>query len=351
MIDDDRLTALMHDESLALEPPPDALRLVHRSSRRLRRRRRALLAAPLAVAVVGGLALIPTVRGGGPDSVVAAAFADVPITPDPDVRDRLVRLRGDAPLQDRGLELAVDQCMRDQQLPYEPTPVPDSYAGPLDTPDYGDDVAGARRDGYGIPAAIARERATVYGAPDAVARLSLAERGRYQQALFGPDGARQVTVPTPWNGGELGASVGGCLGTAQTEVFGSVEAALRADFASNGPAAALQRSAADPSVARLDRRWARCMSAAGHDFPDPAAARAAARGGYEQLPADEARRNELDIATDDATCEAATGYAPARRTIEDRYLTGLLRDYPRDLQLADTALRVAEQRAATLLAK
>ena len=350
MIDEDRLAALMSDEAFEIPPAPDRMSEVDRLFRRMRRRRRTLLAGPLVVVLAATAATTLAMPGAGRDAIVTSSFGDLPDEPDPGIRASLADLRGDAALQAQAQETLVQQCMQQAGWRYDPTPVSTVLLGRAQDSPYGDDVSRAQRVGYDLPAVVTAEAGAAYGPDEALSRLDAAGRARYQAALFGPENARTVTVGAPWLGGTVAALGEGCLAQARGALFGDLTASLEAEFASSGPSAALAGSADDPERDRLDQRWRDCMSGTARAFDSPDAARAFARDGYERLPDDQARSQELAVATADARCEAETGYARARRQLEDRYLTALLTTYDGPAELARQALRTADTRAAQITA-
>lgn len=210
----------------------------------------------------------------------------------------------------------VSDCMAAKGFDYRPGPT--SVATGLRA-EYGDDVARARRIGLGIAKEYAATRALLRqerasrDQPDYAARL---------RALRGPRDALVTVQVGGSDGWSVSAPARGCEATALIDLYGSVEAAVVVQqLTDNLVTAPLDRAADDPALDDELQAWSACMQDRGHDVAERDAARGLVYLAYDSLPRGAAVATELEIATDDAECDRRAGYTPARRAVEDVYLT------------------------------
>lgn len=176
-----------------------------------------------------------------------------------------------------------------------------------------DDVAWARRHGYGSDLAARRQQAR---ATDPNQRYVLTlrpdRRAAYATALdgAGPDGPGVlVTLP---GGGIEGESTQGCVATAEQRLYGDFSAWFRASTVVSAlPGVWRAQVVSDPAFIAATREWAACMRRHGYDYANPAAARAA-------LTESGNRRTEVATATAEATCADTTGLAAVARRLDAR---------------------------------
>lgn len=175
--------------------------------------------------------------------------------------------------------------------------------------------------------------------------LDEATRVRYFTALFGPDSARQTHTLSDGSG-ELSAPGEGCIAEALQVMFGSSsDGSATMSLAINLPNTALEAAALDPVLKDLNERWSDCMDSRGHrdlTVPDEAFGEASA------LPAGSERG--VRVARDDVQCEGSLDYTSTRRTVEDRYLTGVMDAKESEVVGAREALVAATTKAKTALA-
>ena len=196
-------------------------------------------------AVLGGVlvALLAGACGAPPpvpDSATQAAFREVAVQP---------AELGDAEA------VALQRCLRDRGFP---VPLPRALNG--SAPNLPAALGQVDRDGYG--GAVDRS-----GGDDVVDRfaraLSPSDRERFAAAVADPSVAT-VRYATP-RGWEVTAPTGGCVATARTEVYGSVQAWLATTALPQDLNAEAATVYADPRTARAQDAYRSCM--AGHGWP------------------------------------------------------------------------------------
>lgn len=272
---------------------------------------RILAPAAVLLAIAGGGLVLTTGQATG---------SPTPLTADPAARQEAESLSAANGDLSRADSVLVDRCMRAQGFSY-----PVEKAGQRVTRDrsYGLSVAESERTGYQSQSGILR---LPDSEPD-IAPSDPAERQRFYLALFGPDDAPGVEVEDPTAPGvRIGMSSGGCVSSAQRELFGGdLAAAIRYGAVSGNFLNHAEAEAGDdPARRALNKRWSSCMKHAGRSYPDPDKAISAARGLAGNRFAALASGQPREIAIADATCQEQTGYAAARSTIEEHHFRLLL---------------------------
>lgn len=268
----------------------------------------------------------------------------LPAEPKPGVRDEVAALNADSRYLGHVESVLVSRCMREAGFRY-PVEKLDRPVVPRDE-SYGLSVSEARRSGY-----VTQSHILSIPAEDQ-SYLPEREAGRRQWHLAqsGPDDAPGVEVDSALMNGRLGTSSRGCLADARRALYGTLETAiLRSFVAGNARNVAEREAGHDPSVTALDALWSACMAGAGRPgLTDPGHAMSQARKLADGTQAAQGVGEPREIAIADATCQAETGYAGARRTIEDRYLTALLATYPDEIAATRAATAAALERARTI---
>lgn len=210
-----------------------------------------------------------------------------------------------------------------------------------------DDVDWARSHGYGGRIMAKEDRARLRNPNIAYRKtLSRSRQNAYDIAMDGGRDAVLLTSRTP-SGGTITKQSGGCVGQVEKMLYGDPAAWFRSDATvSNLRPLYVGKLLRDKEFKSAVGAWSRCMSKAGHPFPDPAAARRSAREhSAEQTQAEEARTfaNETRIAVADATCARSVSLRSIGERREAHYVGELAGKYG---DAFDTHLRM-QRRALT----
>ncbi|GGK66797.1 hypothetical protein Sme01_10310 [Sphaerisporangium melleum] len=222
-------------------------------------------------------------------------------------------------------EELVYRCMTGKGLPYVKRQAPDRDINPtLASDSYGTPLSEASTVGY---RSAERLRTAEDADPSGVGRLSAADRERWGEAFFGKEDAPVVRATLP-QGGTTETSSDGCLSKARLRLYGSLRDWLKwSTFAGSFAIEAQQHATADVRLAELNRRWSDCMAESGYEgIKDPESAREMAARGHADPSIDSAKaqNDEVRLATADARCDTALGYAQSRRKIEDEHYAAAL---------------------------
>jgi hypothetical protein len=356
------LDRLLGDPAYGLPVPPDGLARVNQRAGRIRRRRRVALAAPaIALALLVAPALVGTGADGRAPDVVGVATA--PPTPEGDYgRDKVTPVPGEAPAGTRARFIALadrltdinqanqrlaGQCMRAKGHPYEATTrEPREYEELALPAQYGLTAEQAERRGYGIAERLGDSESWD---PNAAYLETLTESGRTAwHAALGDGPAATAVSDKPFMRG-FSVSLAGCFGDASVELWGGAEEYGVASFILNAPPLVAGMARLDPDMAALNGRWGRCMIRTGHaDFESPEDAQGSVAEAYsgDQTAA---RAREMAVARADAECQTAIGYGPTRTSLEDRYLAGLVEQYPDTVAYVEEVVAAAHRRAGDVL--
>ncbi|WP_257002200.1 hypothetical protein [Streptomyces sp. WZ.A104] len=230
---------------------------------------------------------------------------------------------------DDAVQRLISKCMERQGFTYhERRPLTLEESRP--TGYVQDDVAWARKHGYGsrIAEKSSRARATD---PNIAYRKGLsAERRRaFDTALDGGPTARVIVADVP-GGGTIRKRADGCIGEAERKLYGDLETWFVAEKAADSIRPLyVGELLADKKFARAVRAWSRCMQSAGHPYRDPGEARQAA--GQADFG------TELRIAVAAATCARQTSLKTVGRQREAHYVDQLRTEFGGAL---DTAQRL-----------
>ncbi|GAA3848045.1 hypothetical protein GCM10022403_094680 [Streptomyces coacervatus] len=194
-----------------------------------------------------------------------------------------------------------------------------------------DDVEWARSHGYGSRIMAKEDRARLRN-PNLAYRNSLSRprQSAYDTALDGGRDTALLRTRAP-SGGTITKQSGGCTGEAERTLYGDPAAWFRADATvSNLRPLYVGKLLRDKEFKSAVRTWSRCMSRAGHPYPDPDAARQATREhSAQQTRAEEAGTfaNETRIAVADATCARAVSLRSVGERREAHYVGELAGKY------------------------
>ncbi|MEU5431397.1 hypothetical protein AB0H73_38145 [Streptomyces olivoreticuli] len=243
-------------------------------------------------------------------------------------------------------QLLLRDCMRRKGFEYrtfERNPVADAREFPYVI----DDVDWARRHGYGSDIERAMQEIRRNDVNQHYFQGLPAERRA--AALAAANGARPqgLTARTP-DGMTMTRSSAGC----QSEAEGTLYQDLRAWFQAQTTATALppmrnEKVAAEPEFAKATRSWATCMRAAGHDYADPAALRAALPPPERPLP----RGQEVELAVDEADCARTSGLGETARRLDRKHDAELRRRYRTEVEARLRLQLAALPRARSVIEK
>ncbi|MFJ8151492.1 hypothetical protein [Streptomyces sp. NPDC094468] len=216
-----------------------------------------------------------------------------------------------------------------------------------------DDVDWARTYGYGSRIAAKEDRARLRNPNIAYRKgLPVDRRAAYDTALDGGRKTELLRAGVP-GGGSVSKRSGGCDADAQRTLYGDPATWFRLDStASNLRPLYVGKLLHDRRFTAAVHDWASCMKRAGHPYPDPDAARQAAR----QHPAVQSRAEEARsfaaetrIAVADATCARQVSLKSVGRDREAHYLERLNAEYGTQLDAYRQARQQALARAEGLV--
>ncbi|WP_329283597.1 hypothetical protein [Streptomyces sp. NBC_01451] len=204
-----------------------------------------------------------------------------------------------------------------------------------------DDVAWARKHGYGSRIAAKEDRARLTN-PNLVYRKGLSEERRkaYDDALDGGIDAPEIMAELP-NGATIRRQMGGCVAEAEKRLYGDPEAWFRANkIASNLQPLYVPQVMRDKQFVAALSVWSTCMEHAGHPEKDPGAARQAAKERALRSTSDETFAAERRLAVADATCARTASLAAIGKERETHYVNALRGRYG---QALDTSRRIEHE--------
>ncbi|MGW7729184.1 hypothetical protein [Streptomyces canus] len=204
-----------------------------------------------------------------------------------------------------------------------------------------DDVAWARKHGYGSRIAAKEDRARLTN-PNLVYRKGLSKERRkaYDDALDGGIDAPEITAALP-NGGTIRRQMGGCVAEAEKRLYGDPVVWFRANkIASNLQPLYVPQVMRDKKFVAALRVWSTCMERAGHPYKDPGEARQAAKERALRSTSDKTFAAERQLAVADATC-ARTAQLAAIGKERERHCVNALRG--RYGQALDTSRRIERE--------
>ena len=207
---------------------------------------------------------------------------------------------------------------------------------------FGDNVAQARREGFGI---WERYEPFVRN-DDAYLALSADEQDRWDARVVSGSWVRLDVL-----GAESAVQSGGCLGDARAAVYGSAEDYLRtSEIIGTVIPNVLVAAEEDPAVEAAFGLYTECMTSRGYeDIADRGSTRRDAERLVEELGAAAAKPLEIATATDDAECDHSAGYTPTRLRVEDALLARFTDDHGDLVADVREKLAAARVRAETII--
>jgi hypothetical protein len=252
-------------------------------------------------------------------------------------------------------EKLVSRCMASKGFRYVP------LAPGRDEPEarvfpYGnDDVAWARKYGYGIfDGAQDHSNDPVRNHPNQqiVDRLSPAEQRAYSEALTGSMQDRiSVTLP---DGHQVFTSNKGCTSSVRRQLYGELRRLLWVKYVTRSVEREVaKRVMADQQYLRALDSWRTCMRRRGYRYEDPGAARNAVElpePGISNAARTTLRNREVQLAVADAECSRQAQIVSVVTKLSELYRARVTKDHEGDI-LAYKELRAAAlQKARSLVA-
>ncbi|WP_223243737.1 hypothetical protein [Streptomyces sp. CBMA156] len=310
------------------------------------RRRRVLTAVALLTAAVGATAaaaygVLQPARGAS-DPAGAAPLAAPTTEGSLDLRD-LTPAEED--LLHSAEQLLLRDCMRAKGFVYQPVarqPVPEAREFPYVI----DDVEWARRHGYGRD--IERRLEEIRTEDPNQHYFESLPADRKAPAIAAANGPRAegLTARTP-DGMPITRSPEGCTSQGQRTLYLDLAAWFQARVTMDSLASLRgEKVTADRELAGPTRGWAACMRAAGHDYADPAALRAAQPPRSQAWP----REQETALAVAEAECAESSGLAVTAGRLDRKYDAELRQQYRSDAETWQRLRLAALPRARSVVA-
>lgn len=222
-------------------------------------------------------------------------------------------------------EELIGSCMRARGFQY--TAVPPPAVRPRREFPYGnEDVAWARRHGFGTFDGPDQEIDAYDPNQHYVERLPAGQRAAYGRALTG-DLDRQVSVRLP-DGSEVFMTLGGCTAEVSEALYGDPAVRLRLEHTVQLiRSEAYDRVVADPRYLAALTAWRGCMRTRGYGYDRPAAARAAVVEAAAAGPTTALRALESRTALADAECGRRSRLVATANRLDREHLTVLTRQF------------------------
>jgi hypothetical protein len=248
------------------------------------------------------------------------------------------------------LELLIQRCMQAKGLVYYPQIITAAQelnsAGLAGVPQAPIGLAAREADGYGFYSEAIRAAANpAQAGPNPEEKYADSAPLSYQIALNGPLGQRaSFTLP----GGMTGSvPAGGCRGTAERRLYGSVGNYVQATTGWSDLTAQLQSAVtADPAFSAVVARWSACMAKHSYKYSSPENLWNILARRIVNDPTPALRNLEIKTSVADYECAAAVKLVPTVQTLQDthaRYMGRTLAgDMARIAQILATALKVAK---------
>ncbi|KAA0930686.1 hypothetical protein [Streptomyces apricus] len=277
--------------------------------------------------------------------------------------------RADGPLRtgltdtERGIlgeaeQRLISDCMRDKGFRYGLDLDTDGPRGGVPERRFGsDDVAWARRHGYGL-AEAARSgdgngsgKAAVAGnSPQAryVASLTPGRKATFDRALNGTDRAA-IVVPAPGRG-QIFTSADGCLADARRRLYGDLRRWTEAKAAVvNLEYLTFDAVVKEPRYTKALADWHSCMKARGLAHSNSSEAIGAVAKENRSRTAGKAWKHEVTVAVADAECNRAAGLARTGIRLQREHVRDAARhEFARQTRYYTRAVTTALTRARSL---
>lgn len=214
----------------------------------------------------------------------------------------------------RAEERLIRHCMADNGFEYHEIPPPADNAGPRDFPYVIDDVAWARKHGYGV---VEEGRPTANPNTAQFEKLSAARKQAWQKMLVGEGARVSVTLP---DGPRYSISGEGCIADARRALFGDLARWYRASKLTEDLPTLVQRAVRDdPRYDAAMADWAGCMRRQGHQVSTPVELRDEHFSRARTMKRVVARAAEIRTAVAEARCAQSTSLSRVIQTIEPEY--------------------------------
>ncbi|MDG4864182.1 hypothetical protein P8605_39180 [Streptomyces sp. T-3] len=247
----------------------------------------------------------------------------------------------------------IASCMRDKGFRYRIDP--EGARGEVPERRFGlDDVAWARRHGYGL-AEAARDggrggKSEAEKSPQAryVASLPPRRQAEFDRALNGTDRAA-IVVPAPGRG-QIFTSADGCQADARARLYGDLRKWTEAKAAVvNLEFLTFDEVVAEPQYTRALARWRACMKERGLAYPSSSQAIGAVAKENQSRTAERAWKREVTVAVADAECNRAAALARTGTRLQREHVRDAVRDeFARQTRYYTQAVTTALDRARSV---
>ncbi|WP_156724521.1 hypothetical protein [Streptomyces apocyni] len=287
--------------------------------------------------------------------VTACAAADRP-SEDEDTGGRLRTGLSDAEraLLSEAEQRLITNCMRDKGFQYGLDPDAPRTEAPERR--FGlDDVAWARRHGYGLAdAARSGDRggkAAAENSPQTryLASLPSRRKAEFDRALNGTDRAA-IVVPAPGRG-QIFTSADGCQADARGRLYGDLRKWTEAKATVvNLAYVTFDDVVAEPRYTRALTDWRACMKTRGLAYPSSSEAISAVAKENRSRTAEDARKHEVTVAVADAECNREAGLARTGARLQREHVRDAARhEFARQTRYYTQAVTTALTRARSLV--
>jgi hypothetical protein len=256
-------------------------------------------------------------------------------------------------------ELLTQRCMQSKGLVYYPIILSaadlTSSGSLVGVPQSNIGLGAREADGYGMYSGAVRAITASSGKQGGqsgsdqedryVGSLSESTQGRYLSMLSGPESSR-ISISLP-GGGTTTAPSGGCQGTAERQIYGSVTNYVLGLTGASLLTNNLESSvASDPAYSGLISNWSACMNRSGYNYESPEKLWNTLYERIYKTPTLAMRNLEIKTAVADYKCATAVHLVPTITGLEARhaeYLSStLLSGLASITQIETTALNNAK---------
>ena len=255
-------------------------------------------------------------------AAVLGTVAGCATTPRPPVSAQRLTGLSDADTLTVAEQLLLHDCMRGAGFDYvvaDPREIPEVR----DFPYVLDDVAWARRHGYGTDLRRAREHAAADDPNERYFQALPAKRRAAALVAANGSDPNRLTITTI-DGAQYGRDPRSCGSQAQQRLYGDLAGWFGARASMDAiDAMRVDAVLTDPAYVRATRPWAGCMRWSGHPVASPAALRATLPDPRHPWP----KATEISLATAEATCAERSGLAATATALDKHHDTALRARY------------------------
>lgn len=303
---------------------------------------------------MSGKDLLRTLAATGLLLVTACSAADRPSSEDIGAPLRTGLNDAERTLLGEAEQRLIADCMRDKGFEYRLDP--DGPRSEAPERRFGlDDVAWARRHGYGLAEADRSGdrggEAAAENSPQAryLASLPPGRRAEFDWALNGTDRAA-IVVPAPGRG-QIFTSADGCQADARGRLYGGLREWTEAKAAVvNLEYLTFDEVVVQPQYTKALADWHACMTARGLAYPSSSEAIAAVAKESWSRTAEDAWKREVTVAVADAECNREAGLASTGTRLQREHVQHAARhEFARQTRYYTRAVTTALDRARSVV--